>query len=147
MRSTLAVFALAIPLSSFAQTNSNSNKLSADDEHQVIQIEQELVNGLLAGDVSPFGRYLADSSVLTDPDGTVMDKSRILNDIKSGDLKLQSSKPDDMKVRMYGDMAVATYGSTDKGSYKGKDIRGRFRWTDVFVKRNGRWQIVAGQGT
>jgi ketosteroid isomerase-like protein len=52
-----------------------------------------------------------------------------------------------MKVRVYGDMAVATYGSTDKGSYKGKDISGRFRWTDVFVKRNGRWEIVAGQGT
>src|SRR4051794_27669829 len=37
-------------------------------------------------------RYLADTSVLTDPDGTVMDKSRILNDLKSGDLKFQSSK-------------------------------------------------------
>ena len=105
MKLMLAVLALAITLCSFAQTNSNSNKLSADDEHQVIQIEQELVNGLLAGDASPFERYLADTSVLTDPDGTVMDKSRILNDIKSGDLKFQSSKPDDMKVRVYGDMA------------------------------------------
>ena len=147
MKSMLAVLGVAITLSSFAQTNTSSNKLSADDEHQVIQIEQELVNGLLAGDASPFERYLADTSVFTDPDGTVMDKSRILNDIKSGDLKFQSSKPDDMKVRVYGDMAVATYGSTDKGSYKGKDISGRFRWTDVFVKRNGRWEIVAGQGT
>ena len=88
MKAMLAVLALAITLCSFAQTNSNSNKLSADDEHQVIQIEQELVNGLLAGDASPFERYLADTSTLTDPDGTVMDKSRILNDIKSGDLKL-----------------------------------------------------------
>jgi hypothetical protein len=42
---------------------------------------------------------------------------------------------------------VVTYGTTDKGSYKGKDISGNYRWTDVFVKRNGRWQIVAGQGT
>ena len=44
MKLMLAVLALAITLCSFAQTNSNSNKLSADDEHQVIQIEQELTS-------------------------------------------------------------------------------------------------------
>src|SRR4051794_5126530 len=44
-------------------------------------------------------------------------------------------------------MSRKAYGSTDKGSYKNSDISGRFRWTDVFVKRNGRWEIVAGQGT
>jgi hypothetical protein len=29
------------------------------------------------------------------------------------------------------------------GQYKGKDISGQYRWTDVFVKRQGRWQVVA----
>ncbi len=52
-----------------------------------------------------------------------------------------------MKVQVHGDAAVVTYRSTDKGSYKGNDLSGQYRWTDVFVKRNGRWQAIAGHGT
>ena len=48
---------------------------------------------------------------------------------------------------MHGDAAVVTYVTTDKGKYKGQDISGRFRWTDVFVRRGGAWQIVAAHGT
>jgi ketosteroid isomerase-like protein len=58
-----------------------------------------------------------------------------------------SRNPDDMKVQVYGNTAVVTYGSTDKGTYKGKDLSGKYRWMDVFVKHKGRWQLVAGQGT
>jgi ketosteroid isomerase-like protein len=60
---------------------------------------------------------------------------------------MESSKSEDMKVQVYRDTAVVTYRSTDKGNYKGNDISGRYRWTDVFVKRNGRWQVVSTQGT
>jgi ketosteroid isomerase-like protein len=71
----------------------------------------------------------------------------MIADLKSGDLKIESSTPDDMKVQVYGNTAVVTYGTIDKGTYKGKDLSGKYRWMDVFVRRNGRWQIVAGQGT
>ncbi len=53
-----------------------------------------------------------------------------------------------MKVQVAGaDMAVVTYKSDDAGSYKGRDISGRYRWTDVLVKRDGRWQFLVSQGT
>ena len=52
-----------------------------------------------------------------------------------------------MNVRVYGDAAVVTYSTMDKGTFKGQDISGRYRWTDVFARRGGTWQIVAGQGT
>jgi ketosteroid isomerase-like protein len=54
---------------------------------------------------------------------------------------------DDMKVQFHGNTAIVTYQATDKGTYKGKDISGKNRWTDVFVKKGGDWQIVATQGT
>jgi ketosteroid isomerase-like protein len=53
-----------------------------------------------------------------------------------------------MKVQVAGaDMAVVVYRSDDKGAYKGKDITGQYRWLDVFVKRDGKWQIAIDQGT
>jgi ketosteroid isomerase-like protein len=147
MRSILLVMAVTITASCFGQTSEKSKQGYGTDEQPIVQIEQEILTSLLKGDTSAFERYLADTCRFTGPDGMVMDKARLLNDIKSGDLKFESSKLDDMRVQVYGNTAIATYGSTDKGSYKGKDISGRLRWTDVFVKRGGRWQMVAGQGT
>jgi ketosteroid isomerase-like protein len=90
---------------------------------------------------------LADTYTFTGPDGTIENKAQAIADLKSGDLKLQSASLDGAKVQVYGDTAVVTYNSNDKGTYKGKDITGKTRWTDVFVNRNGRWQVVASQGT
>jgi hypothetical protein len=149
MKSFLALAVLtiaAIPIA-FAQGDADSNKQNGNVEQALMKIEQELIDSVVKGDVSVGERYLADSYTFTGPDGMVSDKSRMLADLKSGDLKIESSKLEDMKVKVYGKTAVATYGSTDKGAYKGKDLSGKYRWTDVFMKRKGGWQLVAGQGT
>ena len=70
-----------------------------------------------------------------------------MSDIKSGTLKLESSTMSDMKVQVAcPHMAVVVYRSTDKGTYKGKDVTGEYRWLYVFVKRDGKWQIAIDQG-
>jgi len=119
---------------------------AAAAEQAVMGIERELLNALLKGDPSANERYLADTYVFTGPDGTVENKAQAIADLKSGDLKIQSASLDDTKVQVYGDTAVVTYSSNDKGTYKGKDISGKTRWTDVFVNRKGRWQVVASHG-
>lgn len=143
----LTLFALLATVAISSAQMKDAGKKTGAIEKEVTRIEQEMVDALLKGDASANERYLAQDFVFTGPDGKVVDKAQTVADVKSGDLKFESSKLDDMKVRVYGDTAVATYGSTDKGTYKGKDISGRFRWTDVFVKRGGKWQIVSGQGT
>ena len=130
--------------SGFAQ----SKKQPADGTEQALmRIEREMLNAILKGDASANERYLAETYVFTGPDGTVENKTQAIADIKSGDLKLQSASLDGAKVQVYGDTAVVTYSSNDKGTYKGKDISGKTRWTDVLVNRNGRWQLVASHGT
>jgi ketosteroid isomerase-like protein len=141
MKSFVAIALLTIGAASL--TYGQNGKV----EQTLMHIEQEMLDAMLKGDASLNERYLADTFVFTAPDGEVSDKARAIADLKTGALKFQTSKLDNMKVRVYGDTAVVTYGSTDKGSYKGKDISGRYRWTDVFVNRNGHWQIVSGQGT
>jgi ketosteroid isomerase-like protein len=76
-----------------------------------------------------------------------MGKAQSIDDLKSGNLKLQAASLDNAKVQVYGDTAIVTYSSDDKGTYKGKDISGKTRWTDVFVKQKGRWMIVASHGS
>ena len=119
----------------------------SDAEQTLRRIEQEIVQSLLKRDPSANQRYLAEDVVLTDPEGVVSDKKTAITDVTSADLKLESSSISDMKVRVYGDTAVVTYRTTDRGSYRGKRIDGQHRWTDVFVKRNGNWQVVASHGS
>jgi ketosteroid isomerase-like protein len=134
----------ALCCSAFAQSKGAA---SGGTEEAVMRIERELLDAVLKGNSSANERYLADTYVFTGPDGTVENKAQAIADLKSGDLKLQSASLDDAKVQVYNDTAVVTYSSNDKGTYKGKDISGKTRWTDVFVKHNGRWQLVASHGT
>src|SRR6476469_5046152 len=149
----LLVLMLVGPPVAYAQTTATKPGAAAagagegNVEQALTKIEHDSLAALLKKDAAGFGKYLADDAVLTGPDGMVQTKAELLADVKSGALTLESSDVSDMKVHVHGDAAVVTYGSVDKGKYKTQDISGRYRWTDVFVRRGGTWQIVAGQGT
>jgi hypothetical protein len=140
---TLAL-SLAIPTILLAKEKG----ATADIEATVKKIEHELTDSLLKSDTSAFEKYLTSDYLGVGPDGATGSKSELVSDIKSGTLKLESSNLSDIKVQVAGaDMAVVIYRTNDKGTYKGKDITGEYRWLDVFVKRDGKWQIAFDQGT
>ena len=116
-------------------------------EQTLMTIERDALAALLKKDIAAFGRVFADDAVVITPDGSPQTKAQLLADVKSGALVIESSDMSDMKVRAYGDTAVVTYVTADKVKFKGQDISGRYRWTDIFVRRSGTWQIVAGHGT
>ena len=64
----------------------------------------------------------------------------------SPDQAWSAHKSDDLRVRVFGNVAVVTGVSTLTGSAKGY-VAGPRRFTEVWVKRSGRWQEVGGQST
>jgi ketosteroid isomerase-like protein len=116
-------------------------------EWDIMRIEKEMFGAALKGDPSASERYPADNYVFTGPDGLSMGKAQSIENLKSGNLKLQAASLDDTNVQVYGNTAIVTYSSNDKGTYKGKDISGKTRRTDVLVKQKGRWMIVASHGS
>ena len=146
---TLALM-LAVTISAHGQTPDKKPAAAmkpADASAELMKMEHDMLAALLKKDAATFGKHFHDDAVLTTPDGSVQTKAQLLGDVKSGALVLESSSISDMKVKVHGDAAVVTYITTDKGKYKGQDISGRFRWTDVFVRQGGAWQLLAGQGT
>jgi ketosteroid isomerase-like protein len=87
-------------------------------------------------------KTLADEWVANN-DGQVVKKAQSLAELKSGAYKVESLSLSDMKALVLGETAVVLGVATEKSSNKGKDTSGQYRWTDVFKKRDGRWQCVS----
>jgi ketosteroid isomerase-like protein len=111
------------------------------------QIENDWVDAQKAKNADKLGEILADSWVALDWDGKTTDKAKALAELKTAGNSLDSFEMGPMKVRIFGSTAVVTGSDTEKSMEDGKDTSGKYIWTDVFVKQNGKWRAVASQST
>jgi ketosteroid isomerase-like protein len=109
---------------------------------QILDLGQRWAAAELRGDAEGLGALLADDFVLVGPLGFVLDKEQYLQSRRSGDLKHEALAWDDVRVRMYGETAVAIGSQTQKSTYQGHDASGRFRVTQIAARLGGRWAIV-----
>ena len=116
-------------------------------EEELLKLEKEFTEAVVRNDAEAIGRFLADDWVIIDADGGIVDKARFLGVIKSGDLSHQTMESDEVHVRIYGEAALVTGLTATKGKFIGQEFSTRERATDVFVKRDGRWQCVFSQLT
>ena len=135
---------VAISLLAFAATLAATPPGSAE-EQAIVQMEKDWTEAAMKHNASPIEHIVADDWAGINWDGSKGTKAQIIADIKSGTYKIDSVSFDPITVRFFGDTAVAVGGDTEKSQYKGKDSSGHYLWTDVYVKRNGRWQAVASQ--
>ena len=143
----LLLFALALPGALLAQGN-DAAKPDPEIEKAVTKVAHDMAAALTKPDHDAAAKMLADSYYAVTPDGSIVNKTEFLADLKSGKFRLESNKLDEMKVHATGpDLAIVTYRSTDKGTYDGHDLSGQYRWLDIFAKRNGTWQFIVSQGT
>jgi hypothetical protein len=95
------------------------------------------------GDVDFLETALADDFKGIGPLGFVLGKEGWLARHRSGDLKYQSIKIDEVEFRSYGaSTGILNALQTNKATYQGRDASGRFRVTLVFVKQTGSWKIA-----
>ena len=119
-------------------------------EQEVLKVENAWNQALVRRDTASLPQFYAEEYLYTDPDGLVWDRTKDLANLTSGSAaRLSAYKLDDTKVHIYGDVAVVTGRNTITGVFERvySDVSGSYRFTDVFVKRNGRWQCVASQAS
>jgi ketosteroid isomerase-like protein len=116
-------------------------------EETIIKMENEWAEALIKADQAVIDRLVTPEWTVVGADGKLQSKAQADEELKSGAVKFESFKVDELKVKVFGKTAIAQGVETEKSSYKGKDTSGQYRFTDVFVKRNGRWQAVATQIT
>lgn len=145
MKKVLAVAllcSLSLPLTAGQKASRTS---SVEDE--IKKLEQDWAQAVVKEGAASVDQFEADDIITTDPTGRITGKAEDKTDLSSGDYKIQSEELSDLTVHVYGNTAVATATNAMKGTYKGQDLSGKYRFTDTWVKRNGKWQVVASQYT
>jgi len=115
-----------------------------DAERYIIESEHQWAESVATGDSSVVERILADDFIGVDPKGGSYNKAKMVSDTRDAPKYFVSNHANEVKVRFYGDTAVAQ-GDETWERRSGEPLRGRFVWTDTWVRRNGKWQIVAAE--
>ena len=117
---------------------------------ELMQLERDIGRANVDRDAAFFDRVEADEFVFIDSNGGVTTKKEDVDGVKAApnpDVKLLAYEVDDMRVLLYCETAVVTGRVTTRQTVKGDERTARSRFTDVFVRRDGRWQIVAGHSS
>ena len=134
------VVVLFLVSSAVAQSPRRAGRASV--ERYIRESEAQWAESVATGDTSAIQRILSDDFIGTDPKGNLYDKAQMIADTKDAPKYFVSNHLDQVKIRFFGNTAVAQ-GSESWVRRDGE--RGRFVWTDTWVLRNGRWQIVAAE--
>lgn len=118
-----------------------------DTTKELVAAEESFNGALLRGDWKSIEQLYDNDLIFTNADGSVSHKSDDVATIKMGEAKFESIEMSNVNVQDLGEVAVVTGKLLEKGHYKTEDLGGTYRFTDVWAKRNGRWQLVAGQET
>jgi ketosteroid isomerase-like protein len=115
----------------------------SDDASKVVAMENLWNQVQLNHDAAAMEKMLDEDFVLTDYDGTTSNKSQFLDSIKDMSVKLTQEMSEGMKLHEHGDTVVVTGATREKGTQNGKAFAHNGRFTDTWIKKDGRWQCVA----
>jgi ketosteroid isomerase-like protein len=148
MKHVIYAAILTVILLSFGRQQSVAQGADAAAEQEVRQAIKKYREALLQRDAAALEQIWADDYTFTNGAGETHSKAQRLANLKSGATSLDSiSQEEEMKVRVHGNVAVATGRVTIKGQYSGKQASGQYQSINVWVKGPVGWQLVANQLT
>jgi len=114
---------------------------SGEDEQALYQIERDWAAAGVNSDWAALDKILA-AEYVNNSDGTIRPKKQILAEMKSGASKTTSATTSEMRALVLGETGIVQGLWAEQSTRNGKDTSATYRFTDIFVKRDGRWQVA-----
>jgi ketosteroid isomerase-like protein len=150
MRKTFVItFLLAASTFLAAQqpgVHADANPAAADE---IKALEVKLADLIVRGDWDEYAKHVASDYLHTRDNGHVEGKNEVMASLRDGKGRVivMEMEPSDAIIRIYGDTAISNAEFTTRVRESGQVKSRRIRLTDVFVKRDGQWWLIAGQDT
>lgn len=129
-------FLCCLPALLTAQPNS-------PDGEKVLALEKKWTESYKHRDVSLLSSLLAEDFIITIEDGSTYGKVGYISHSADSSVHVEVAELSDLRVRMHGDTAIVTGAYHETGESKGKHYEYRDRLTDVWMKRDGKWHVIA----
>jgi hypothetical protein len=135
-----------------ATAQTGSNKASLDNpsplEQELRSLEHELHATLIRGDKEHLFSFFADDFVGTSYEGYTVTKAELVKSFRLPPSEAKITREiEDFKVSGSGDVAVANYRLIERVEIAGQKKGAEYLYTDTFVRRDGRWQMMASHAT
>jgi ketosteroid isomerase-like protein len=108
--------------------------------HELVELSHELADAVVRHDRELLERLLAAEFTLNGAAG-VLDREAFL-DAAAGPYEIDEFSYDEIDPEVYGNTAVCVSRYRQVARLDGRDLSGELHVTDVWVRRDGRWQIV-----
>lgn len=118
------------------------------DEVVLAELQQALAKAWVRADQATIDRIIAPDWKSTGPDGRTTDRAAVFADVfETRRHKIHRVEIDDVTARVFADAAVVTGRTHGVGEFDGAAYDVIIRFTDTFVRRDGRWQAVASHAS
>ncbi len=125
------------------------NQVFAEDSQikEIEQIENARIKAMINGNYSVLDKILSEDLIYIHSHGKLETKTEFLNVLKSGKLKYKAIERGDLQIRPYDNVAVINGKAKLTVEYEGKEIIIPIRFTAVYKKSGGNWEMVNWQST
>lgn len=145
MRYAAFVSLIVISMFSVGQTSNSKNNESNTVEQEVRKLERAWLDAYEQHDTKAMNAIVGDDFIITFPNGSQQTKLQIMDSIKTPRNLANPQKfyTEDVKARVYGDTVILTGRVVSEYQRDGKPVKEQSSYTDTYVRRNKRWQVVA----
>jgi hypothetical protein len=112
------------------------------DVRAILGLEDQWASALVRRDSVTFQRLLAAGFIYSEDDRT-MTRDAVLREIVAGTDTARAARNEEMKVHCFGTTAIVTGWLVVQGRGANGAFARRYRYTDIWMLRDGRWQIIA----
>ncbi len=138
----ICLLVLFLPLFAIAQQSTESG-----DKSMLLALESAWNQAEIHHDTNSAAALMADTFISVDHHGALSNKAQYLAGIKDPSFTPQEISNSETNVYVYGDTAIVSSAYRTKGTDSGKPFQHHGRFTDAWIRRNGKWQCVADHET
>ncbi len=113
------------------------------DVQELKRLEKVWNDAYVRADADALEQLCADDLVVTMTDMVVLNKRSSIAILRSGKVKFERYETSDLGIHVYDRAAVVTGRLQRTRSVQGREMNDEWRFTKVYIRRGGKWLVVA----